>query len=134
MKLIGILMISVLTISFTGIQSKHKKNTKFEIGDIYQTWKLDQILVNGTADTLGFPVNEIQMTFGEDSILTILDDTYKSLEHFTWKMTGKDTYQVISSYEVIDYKILHLTSAELQVKMISIESEIDLVYFHSSQP
>jgi hypothetical protein len=101
---------------------------KFNKEDIYQTWYVKQILINGKPDKENFPVNNDEITLKRDYTFTTIDKTFNVTENGKWKWTSADTYLVNGDSGPTSFKILELSKTKLRTSMISDEINMEIIY------
>lgn len=99
--------------------------SEIDFENLYQTWYVKKILVNGKEDKANYPVNNDELTLNRDKSVVSIDRTYNLVDRGTWEIVKPDMYIIKTEEGPVTFKILKLTKEEMETKMVT--DEIDMV-------
>lgn len=135
MKPLLILSIVLVTYQFgINVTSTHSQDslvltqTPLDFDELYKTWYVKQILVDGQEDKENFPSNNDELTLNRDMTLTSIDRTVDEVNNSTWEIKKPDMFLINTEEGSVAFKILKLTASELETRMINDEFDMIIKY------
>lgn len=103
---------------------------------IARKWIMQTITVNGIADPDRYPVNNDVMQFNADHSFHSVDNTFKSADDGTWKLTDASTVQmeVLRNGERKTYsmKIINVSIAQLVLEFVNADGDMVVLTLKAS--
>ncbi len=129
-----IIILSAITLLCIQLQGENfskdgnANQSHINYSNIYGTWYVKQILINGEEDPENFPVSNDELTLGKDMSVISIDKTYDMVDKGTWEIKKPDMFIINTEDGSVIFKILKMTSEELETKMLTDELEMVIKY------
>jgi len=104
------------------------KQTTFDLDELYKTWYVKQILVDGQEDKENYPSNNDELTLNRDMTLISVDRLVDEVNRSTWEIKKPDMFIIHTEEGSALFKILKLTASELETRMMTDEFDMVIKY------